>query len=78
MNTSLKLTSGPSIDKAGDLAGILPNLQPHDVLFIDEIHRLPTIVEETLYAAMEDFKIDIIIGEGSASTTLHLTCLRLP
>ncbi|MBF13821.1 MAG: Holliday junction branch migration DNA helicase RuvB [Legionellales bacterium] len=72
MNSELKITSGPSLDKAGDLAGILTNLQPNDVLFIDEIHRLPTIVEETLYAAMEDFKIDIIIGEGSASRSITL------
>lgn len=76
MQSELKITSGPSLDKAGDLAGILTNLQANDVLFIDEIHRLPTVVEETLYAAMEDFKIDIIIGEGSASRSITLELPR--
>ena len=76
MDSHLKVTSGPCIDKAGDLAGILTNLEANDVLFIDEIHRLPTVVEETLYSAMEDFKIDIMIGEGSASRSVTLDVPR--
>ena len=65
-------TSGPVLAKAGDLAGILTNLQPHDVLFIDEIHRLNPAVEEILYPAMEDFKLDIIIGEGPAARSVQI------
>ena len=65
-------TSGPVIAKGGDLAAILTSLQPHDVLFIDEIHRLSTSVEEVLYSAMEDFKLDIIIGEGPAARTVRV------
>ena len=61
LGVSLKVTSGPVLDKPGDLAGLLTNLEPRDVLFIDEIHRLSPIVEEYLYSAMEDFKIDIMI-----------------
>ncbi|PIE46342.1 MAG: Holliday junction branch migration DNA helicase RuvB, partial [Gammaproteobacteria bacterium] len=64
MGVNLRTTSGPVLDKAGDLAAILTNLDPHDVLFIDEIHRLSPVVEEILYPAMEDYKIDIVIGEG--------------
>lgn len=62
LGVSLRVTSGPVIEKAGDLAALLTNLQPHDVLFIDEIHRLSPVVEEVLYPAMEDFQIDIMIG----------------
>ncbi len=65
LGVSLKLTSGPVLDKPGDLAGLLTNLEPNDVLFIDEIHRLSPVVEEYLYAAMEDYKIDIMIESGA-------------
>ena len=67
MNSNIKVTSGPSITKAGDLASILSVLEPGDVLFIDEIHRLPKMVEEVLYPAMEDFELDILIGGDSGS-----------
>src|SRR5690606_8265148 len=67
LGVALRVTSGPVIEKAGDLAALLTNLQPHDVLFIDEIHRLSPVVEEVLYPAMEDFQIDIMIGEGPAA-----------
>ncbi len=72
MGVGFKGTSGPIISKAGDLAAILTNLQPNDVLFIDEIHRLHASVEEVLYSAMEDFKLDIIIGEGPAARTIKI------
>ncbi|MDR2526445.1 MAG: Holliday junction branch migration DNA helicase RuvB [Rickettsiales bacterium] len=72
MNVGFKGTSGPIISKAGDLAAVLTNLQPNDVLFIDEIHRLNSSVEEVLYSAMEDFKLDIIIGEGPAARTIKI------
>ena len=72
LNVSLRQTSGPVIEKAGDLAALLTNLQPHDVLFIDEIHRLSANVEEILYPAMEDFQIDIMIGEGPAARSIKL------
>ncbi len=74
MGTGIKTTTGPSIEKAGDLAAILSSLQEGDVLFIDEIHRLPKIVEEVLYSAMEDFYIDIVVGkeEGAKSIRLDL------
>lgn len=72
MGVGFKGTSGPIITKAGDLAAILTNLQPNDVLFIDEIHRLHNSVEEVLYSAMEDFKLDIIIGEGPAARTIKI------
>lgn len=72
MGTSIRVTSGPAIERAGDLAAILTNLQPKDVLFIDEIHRLSTVVEETLYPAMEDFALDIVIGKGPSARTLRL------
>ena len=65
-------TSGPVISKAGDLAAILTNLQPNDVLFIDEIHRLNPVIEEVLYPAMEDYKIDLIIGEGPAARSIQI------
>ncbi|HEV2340070.1 MAG TPA: Holliday junction branch migration DNA helicase RuvB [Patescibacteria group bacterium] len=72
MGASIKVTSGPAIERAGDLASILTNLQKGDVLFIDEIHRLHKIVEEVLYPAMEDFCLDIIVGKGPGARTLRL------
>lgn len=72
LGVSLRVTSGPVIEKAGDLAALLTNLQPHDVLFIDEIHRLSPVVEEVLYPAMEDFQLDIMIGEGPAARSIKL------
>lgn len=72
MGANIRITSGPAIEKAGDLASILTNLQDGDVLFIDEIHRLPRAVEEILYSAMEDFKLDIIIGKGPAARSVRL------
>lgn len=72
LGVSIKSTSGPVIERPGDLAAILTNLEPRDVLFIDEIHRLPHIVEEILYPAMEDFQLDIIIGQGPSARTVKL------
>jgi len=72
MNVNFRSTSGPILSKSGDLAAILTNLEQGDVLFIDEIHRLSTIIEEILYSAMEDFNLDIIIGEGPAARTLKI------
>jgi Holliday junction DNA helicase RuvB len=72
MGVGFRATSGPVISKAGDLAAILTNLQPHDVLFIDEIHRLNSAVEEILYPAMEDKKLDLIIGEGPAARSVQI------
>jgi len=72
MGAGLRITSGPMIGRAGDLAGILTNLQPKDVLFVDEIHRLNPAVEEILYPAMEDFRLDIIIGEGPMARTVKI------
>jgi len=72
MGTNLRVTAGPAIEKAGDLASILTNLQDGDILFIDEIHRLSRSVEEILYAAMEDFKLDIVIGKGPAARSVRL------
>ncbi len=72
MQAHIKQTSGPVLDKAGDLAALLTNLEPHDVLFIDEIHRLNPAVEEILYPAMEDYQLDIIIGEGPAARSIKL------
>ena len=69
----LKITSGPVLDKPGDLAGILTSLQPNDVLFIDEIHRLSPVVEEYLYSAMEDYRIDIMIDKGPGARSVQLT-----
>jgi Holliday junction DNA helicase RuvB len=73
LNVGLKITSGPVLDKPGDLAGLLTNLQEGDVLFIDEIHRLSPVVEEYLYAAMEDFQIDIMIDKGPSARSVQLT-----
>jgi Holliday junction DNA helicase RuvB len=72
MNVNIRVTSGPAIERSGDLASILTNLEPGDVLFIDEIHRLNKVVEETLYPAMEDFALDIVIGKGPSARTLRL------
>ncbi|MES2984635.1 MAG: Holliday junction branch migration DNA helicase RuvB [Pseudomonadota bacterium] len=72
MGVNFRSTSGPLLTKAGDLAAILTNLQAHDVLFIDEIHRLNAAVEEVLYPAMEDFKLDLIIGEGPSARTVRI------
>jgi Holliday junction DNA helicase RuvB len=76
MGASLKSTSGPTIEKAGDLAGLLTNLEEGDVLFVDEIHRLQKTIEEYLYPAMEDFKLDIIIDQGPNARSVRLTLPR--
>lgn len=73
MNTKIRQTSGPVLERAGDLAAVLTNLEPNDVLFIDEIHRLSPVVEEILYPALEDFELDIVIGEGPAARTVKLS-----
>lgn len=72
MGVNLRQTSGPVLERAGDLAALLTNLEPHDILFIDEIHRLSPVVEEILYPALEDFQIDIMIGEGPAARSVKL------
>jgi len=72
MGTNIRITAGPAIERAGDLASILTNLTDGDVLFIDEIHRLSRVVEEVLYSAMEDFKLDIVIGKGPAARSVRL------
>jgi Holliday junction DNA helicase RuvB len=72
MGANIKVTSGTVLTKAGDLAAILTSLEPRDVLFIDEIHRLPKVVEETLYPAMEDFVLDLVIGKGPAARTVRI------
>jgi Holliday junction DNA helicase RuvB len=72
MGAQIRITSGPAIERAGDLASLLTNLQDGDILFIDEIHRLHRVVEETLYSAMEDFKLDIMIGKGPSARSLRL------
>jgi Holliday junction DNA helicase RuvB len=76
MGAGLRVTAGPAIERAGDLASILTNLQDGDVLFIDEIHRLSRAVEEVLYSAMEDFKLDIVIGKGPAARSVRLDLPR--
>ncbi len=76
MGTQLRQTSGPVLERAGDLAALLTNLEPGDVLFVDEIHRLSPVVEEVLYPAMEDYRIDIIIGEGPAARSIQLDLPR--
>ncbi|HZI83552.1 MAG TPA: AAA family ATPase, partial [Casimicrobiaceae bacterium] len=70
MGVNLRQTSGPVLERAGDLAALLTNLEPHDVLFIDEIHRLSPVVEEILYPALEEFQIDIMIGEGPSARSV--------
>src|ERR1700704_2043818 len=72
LGVGFRATSGPVIQRAGDLAALLTNLQPHDILFIDEIHRLAPPVEEILYPAMEDFQLDLIIGEGPAARSVRI------
>ncbi|MGJ0629137.1 Holliday junction branch migration DNA helicase RuvB [Xenorhabdus bovienii] len=72
MGVNLRTTSGPVLEKAGDLAAMLTNLEPHDVLFIDEIHRLSPVVEEILYPAMEDYQLDLMIGEGPAARSIKI------
>ena len=72
MGVSLKTTSGPVLEKAGDIAALMTNLEPGDVLFIDEIHRLSPVVEEVLYPALEDYQLDIMIGEGPAARSIKL------
>ena len=72
MGVNLRQTSGPVLERAGDLAALLTNLEPHDVLFIDEIHRLSPVVEEILYPALEDYQLDIMIGEGPSARTVKL------
>ena len=72
MGVSIKSTSGPVLERPGDLAALLTNLEPHDVLFIDEIHRLSPVVEEVLYPAMEDYQLDIMIGEGPAARSIKI------
>jgi len=72
MKVNIRCSSGPLIERAGDLAAILTNVEPNSILFIDEIHRLPSIVEEVLYSAMEDYKLDIIIGKGPSAKTIRI------
>ena len=76
MGATLHVTSGPALERAGDLAAILTKLEPHDVLFIDEIHRLSRTVEEMLYPAMEDFQIDIVVGKGPTASSIRLSLPR--
>jgi len=76
MGAQIKMTSGPALERAGDLASLLTNLQNNDILFIDEIHRLPKIVEEVLYPAMEDFAFDIILGKGPGARSVRLDLPR--
>jgi len=76
MGAGIKTTSGPVVEKSGDLAAILTNLEPGDIFFIDEIHRLPAQIEEVLYSAMEDFKLDIIIGQGPSARTVKIDLPR--
>lgn len=77
MNVNIRITSGPSLERAGDLAAILTNLQPGDILFIDEIHRLNKTVEEALYPAMEEYALDIILGKGPSAKTFRLELPRI-
>src|SRR5574344_148520 len=72
LGTNIKTASGPSIEKSGDLAAVLSTLEPHDVLFIDEIHRMPRFIEEILYPAMEDFSLDIIVGSEGNSRNIKI------
>jgi holliday junction DNA helicase RuvB len=72
MNVGIKICSGPMLERTGDLVAILSSLQPRDILFIDEIHRMPIVVEEVLYSAMENFKVDIIIGQGAGAQSINL------
>ena len=72
MGSNIKTTSGPAIEKSGDLAAVLSTLEPGDVLFIDEIHRIPKFIEEILYSAMEDYKLDIVVGTDSSSRSIQI------
>lgn len=72
LGSSLRLTSGPALERAGDLAAMLSNLVEHDVLFIDEIHRIARPAEEMLYLAMEDFRVDVVVGKGPGATSIPL------
>ena len=72
MGSNIKTTSGPAIEKSGDLAAVLSTLEPGDVLFIDEIHRIPRFIEEILYSAMEDFKLDIVVGTDASSRSISI------
>ena len=72
MNVNIRITSGPAVEKPGDLAALLTNLNENDILFIDEIHRLPRTVEEVLYPAMEDYALDIIIGKGPSARSIRI------
>src|SRR3989339_1384123 len=76
MNGNIRVTSGPALEKVGDLAAILSNLQEGEVLFIDEIHRLNKTIEEVLYPALEDYSLDIILGKGPAARTIRMTLNR--
>ena len=76
LETGLRVTSGPALERAGDLAAILTGLEPGDVLFVDEVHRLPRAVEEVLYPAMEDFQIDVVLGKGPGARSLRLDLPR--
>ena len=76
MGTNIKTTSGPAIEKSGDLAAVLSTLEPGDVLFIDEIHRIPRFIEEILYSAMEDFKLDIVVGTDASSRSISIELPR--
>ena len=76
MEVGFRVTSGPALERAGDLAAILTNLEEGDVLFVDEIHRLPRPVEELLYAALEDFKLDVVIGKGPSARSIRLDLPR--
>ena len=78
MDAEIHVTSGPVLERPGDLAAMLTNLEEGDVLFVDEIHRLPAAVEEILYPAMEDFELDIIIGQGPAARSVRLTLPTSP
>ena len=77
MDVNIRLTSGPAIERPGDLAAIVSSLEPGDVLFIDEIHRLSRTIEEVLYPAMEDFCLDIVVGKGHEARSIRLTCHHL-
>lgn len=77
LGSELHVVSGPAIEKKGDLAAVLTNMKARDVLFIDEIHRMHITVEEILYSAMEDFRLDILIGQGASARTRSISCLLL-
>jgi Holliday junction DNA helicase RuvB len=72
LESNIKTSSGPAIEKSGDLAALLSTIEPYDVLFIDEIHRIPKFIEEMLYSAMEDFTLDIIVGNDSSSRNIRI------